>query len=198
MPHDPHRIITTLSDVEIGIKAHMVTLLAGIVDSANVTLAFNDTRGIADGDQTFPAATTYLYDIQYDAGRKYGGMTRVVTTTATTASIKSPPTPVNLFFQLDTYATKRTDDWAMVQRLMPAFSPVNQQEVTTTDGVKIPLNNTNMETLHEITSDNLWRRAYRFRCPLWFADAATARSEYLVLQRRLTMNDEVYEMEALP
>jgi len=55
-----------------------------------------------------------------------------------------------------------------------------------------------IDTLNDITSDNLWRKAYRFRLEVWFPHPEAAQQKYLVLQRRLNMMGLIWTMDAPP
>lgn len=202
MPHDPKHIITDLEDMLAGIDAHIKTLLAGVIDSANIGLAFKDERVDANETPEFPKATLYLSGIAPGVERRTGGAYKIVTQpspSAPAATVAMKPTAVDVSFQLDTYAETFEEDWAIQLKLLPYLGGEFPQKVTTTAGREFFLTFTTWDTLDEITADNWFRKAWRFKCEVWFADPTTPLDAYVVLQRKLTMTGaETWKMDPDP
>ncbi|MCK4305145.1 MAG: hypothetical protein KAY24_12985, partial [Candidatus Eisenbacteria sp.] len=188
------------------VRDHYAALLSGIVADDSVGLAFTDERGALDRDRVFPSATVYLYDVQYDSRRRAGGKPTVAAANedGTTASVTKTPAPINLYFQFDTYAEKRDQDWLMMEKLAPLFAdrqaritvPANEESGATEKHLyMVPQS---IDTLNEITDDNLWRKAYRFRLEVWFPHQEAAQEKYLVLQRRLNSQGIIWTMDEPP
>lgn len=195
----------TISDIEDtvqGVVSTLQTQLAGVVASDDVVLAFKDERSDAAGDRTFPRVTVHLYNCRPAGRRRQGSVNKSFTHTipnSALAAVTFAPTPVDLMFQIDAYAVSHEQEWAIQQKLLPMTDLVHQTKVTTLNGREFYLLLDAGQPLDEIETDNLFRTAWRCRAEIWFASAGTPTGDaYVVLQRNLTMQNELWKMDSVP
>lgn len=181
--------MATLADIYEGLKDYFEAQLT----ANRVKLSYADER--VDETRTFPEVTIGLIDARHDPLRRYGGMlkTRQDDPGGTQTVLTRMPIPVNLHFQLDAYCKKRRDDWTLTEELMRILCS-HQTIVTSPLGEKLILVPLTMDALDVLTEPGLWRKAYRFYVPTWLDHPAPPETEYLVLVRRLNMNDNLWTM----
>jgi uncharacterized protein with NAD-binding domain and iron-sulfur cluster len=202
--HDPKHIISDIQDLMEGITDHFATLLTGVITTNEIRLAFRDERG--DVDETgrvFPRATLYNYDMKPDRNRRYANLDQIAVATPggdpQDVTVTKKPVPVSLYFQFDTYALTFEEDWAILEKLLPLVDEQQQQKVVTTLGREFYIPFHSLQNLDEITADNWFRKSWRFRAEVWFASSSAATQKYIVLQRKLSMNEApVWTMDPAP
>lgn len=198
MSLDAKHIISDIEDAVQGVVSTLQTQLAGVVASDDVVLAFKDERSDAAGDRTFPRVTVHLYNCRPAGRRRQGSIHKSFTYDAGTgvADVTYAPTPVDLMFQIDAYAVSHEQEWGIQEKLLPMTDLVHQTKVTTTIGREFHLLLDAGQPLNEIETDNLFRTAWRCRAEIWFASAGTPTGDaYVVLQRKLTMQNELWKMD---
>jgi len=201
MPQDHKHIISDLEDAVKGIIDTVQTQLTGVVASGDVVLAFKDERPDVNVDRAFPRATVHLYDFRSASGRRHAGDLRTHTYNSETgeAVITLKPIPVDLLFQIDTYALTHETDWAIKQKMLPWFDVQSQPKITTDAGREFYLAWVTWQPLDEIETENWFRTAWRCRAEVWFGNPKTPpASPYVVLQRKLIMLAETWTMDAAP
>jgi len=184
-----------LRDVFKGLRDYFQTNLT----ADRVVLGFRDERSEAAPERDYPEVTVTLYDARLDNVGRYGGLFRTIAVNpdGKTAKIGRIPSPLNLYFQLDTFCEKREDDWILSREAMGLLAD-RYTKITTDDGRVLHLFPVSMDVLDTLTADVIWRKAYRFFVQVWLDSPATAEDAYLVLIRRLKMEGEVWDMDSSP
>lgn len=184
-----------LRDVFKGLRDYFQTNLT----ADRVVLGFRDERSEAAPERDYPEVTVTLYDARLDNVGRYGGLFRTIAVNpdGKTAKIGRIPSPLNLYFQLDTFCEKREDDWILSREAMEVLAD-RYTKITTDDGRVLHLFPVSMDVLDTLTADVIWRKAYRFFVQVWLDSPAAAEDAYLVLVRRLKMEGEVWDMDLFP
>lgn len=161
--------------------------------NVNVKLGYKDER--VESARSYPEVTVILYDALIDNNRRYSGMIRTQTDNpdGETTVLGKLPIPVNMHFQLDTYATNRDHDWALVHKCLQLFG-MQHAKIVTQAGRVLYIVPQSMDMLDKVENNAVFRKVYRFYVPIWFANPAAAETAYLVLSRELDMLGENYVM----
>lgn len=199
MSDDPKHTLTTIRDLFLGVRGYLRDGLTGIVAPEQVVLAFKDERADSEDEREYPRVTIELLDFGFAANRRGAhGKIAEIDEEAGTASVSAPPIPVDFRFQIDAYSTKTSDDWTLIEKLLPMFASHFKSVVETPDGVRVFLHGETFDNLSDITGDGLFRKTVRVRTELWMASAEVAAEKFLVLTRRLSMEGELWDMPDVP
>ncbi len=164
--------------------------------SVPVKIAFRDERWENETNRTFPAATLLLVDASVASDRRFGGYTetRVDDQVAGTSEITPVPIPVDLLFQVDTACEQRGEDWAITERMTVIGGA--QLMIDLPDGTRRPIVPRTGTLIDDVSDMSLFRKAYRFVFPVWFAHPTGSRTENLITSIQATINEKLFTVEA--
>lgn len=163
--------------------------------TAEVKLAFKDER--ADSDRSYPAVTISMYDVTIGNQRRFSGVDRIRTDNVegTETQLTKVPIPIDMFFQLDTFSTKRDDDWVLQHKAFQVFG-VRNSKIVTPAGREFWIIPSTFMNMDKVEDQAIWRKVYRFKANIWFDHPDDAEQAYLILQQHIvSLGESVQPVE---
>lgn len=184
-----------MDDILRDIFSGLVTFFQSKLTGVDVKMAFKDER--LETEPVYPSVTISWYDAGTNSEARYSGLEHFfeINEDGITATITRKPIPLNLYFQLDAYAEKRSDDLSMTEILLPLLGS-GVLEVTTPAGRVQPITPFTADVLDRI-EEGLFRKSYSFYTPVFFPNPQAAEQAYLALKHISTINgNEIITAEA--
>lgn len=167
-------------------------------EGVQTIVAYPDPR--ITGIETFPypCACLSITGIDIDPERRYGSVLGIITKNeeAGTATIQPPPIPIHIDFQIDTLAENRNVDWLLASKVVAVLGAHNRDKLITDQGRTIHLIRQpgGLDAHDDLTSDELWRKAFRFRVQTWLDDPRELQQAILLQEFLLKINEEPIEL----
>lgn len=162
-----------------------------------VGVAFPDERIESGKTRTYPAASIHIVDVSISAVRRHGGVDQVREDQpdGITSQMTFVPIPVMITWQLDTFCTGLTDDWAMMQIILAELGS-RAAHIETSEGIKLYMDPQFQTTGDDLEENTRFRKIFRFSTTAWFEDPRAAETLYLVLTRTFNINSEIHSVTA--
>lgn len=183
-------VVQELKNFFVGIVPEVQSQVSGQPDRFFV--GFGDERIKAVNE--YPRLIITLYDAVPDRGAQTGAHSYIVKDTqAGTGEVHLADKPMRLYFQLDVYCKKISDDWVVNERLQ-RYLILHHKKLITADGRELFIVPESFNVLDELEDFYLYRKDYRFYAVVWYDYPDEITTVQLIQDFNVLMNDVNFKL----